>query len=179
MALQRHSVYSRRAGFTLVELLVVIAIIGLLSTFAVVALASAQQSARIAKARSDIDAIATAIQMLGQDTGEWPLHQAVDATCPGCADNEACGGGDCGARTISSGITGLTQNDGVTPYTNWRGPYMAVIPLDPWGSEYFLDTDYDVDPAAPVVWGAVVGSFGPDKDALNEYDDNDIIRRLR
>lgn len=172
MALRRHFAYSRRAGFTLVELLVVIAIIGILSTLGVVALASAQQSARIAKARSDIDAIATAIQVLGQDTGEWPNHQPVEAICTACGGNEVCDDG-CGVD-INSGAAGLTQDDAVTPYLGWRGPYMAVIPLDPWGSQYFFDNDYTVSGSIAVV----VGSYGSDGVGLNQYDSNDVIRRL-
>lgn len=164
---------SRRAGFTLVELLVVIAIIGLLSTFAVVALGSAQQSARIAKARSDIDAIATAIRMLGQDTGEWSNHQPVEAICTTCGGNEVCDDG-CSVG-ITSGAAGLTQDDGVTPYVGWRGPYMAVIPLDPWGSEYFFDNDYTIS-GNPAV---AVGSYGPNGEGLNDYDGDDVIRQLR
>lgn len=162
----------RRAGFTLIELLVVIAIIGILSTLAVVALASTQQSSRIAKARGDIDTIATAILLLGADTVQWPNHQPVESACTSCASNEVC---DDGCTTaMSSDVTGLTQNDGTTPYPNWHGPYMAIIPLDPWGNEYFFDNDYVIGGSNTVV----VGSYGPNGQGLNDYDSDDIIRRL-
>lgn len=46
-----------RAAFTLVELLIVISIIGLLSSMVLFALASAQESARVAKTQSTIDKI--------------------------------------------------------------------------------------------------------------------------
>lgn len=51
-----------RKGFTLVELLVVVAIIAILSTIGLVVFSDAQKNARDARRKSDIDAIAKAIE---------------------------------------------------------------------------------------------------------------------
>ncbi|OGE26281.1 hypothetical protein A3C26_03770 [Candidatus Daviesbacteria bacterium RIFCSPHIGHO2_02_FULL_39_12] len=53
-------------GFTLVELLVVVAIIAILSVIGITLFSSAQQNARDARRKSDIDAIAKALEIKRQ-----------------------------------------------------------------------------------------------------------------
>jgi len=48
---------------------------------------------------------------------------------------------------------------------------MKSIPQDPWGNNYFFDTDYDVN---GVGTRAVVGSYGPNGVGNNLYDSDDI-----
>jgi prepilin-type N-terminal cleavage/methylation domain-containing protein len=159
-------------GFTLIELLVVITIIGLLSTVAVIALTAARDEAKTTKVMGDLSQIRLAIEFMATDTDQWPGHQAVDVSCadpgPCPANNELC---DTCTFSLSSGFGGLTQNDGGTAYTNWNGPYMGLIPLDPWGNEYFFDTDYDVDPTGARDWKVVIGSYGPNGLEINGYDE--------
>jgi len=165
-------VKNKNHGFTLVELLVVIAIIGLLSTLAMVALNQAREKAKIAKAQHEVDQIVTAIRLLENDSGEWPGHQTIGIVCQGtCSGNEICGDG-C-TCSIDDGCAGLAQDDGVTPYGYWGGPYMGNIPEDPWGNEYFFDTDYNHTEYGQV---AVVGSYGPNGVGNNQYDSDDILK---
>ena len=164
-------------GFTLIELLVVIAIVGLLSTMATVAARYAIDKAKVAKAQHAVDTIYNAITMLGNDTNEWPHHQTVSTVAAAMDHYEICGADadlpsqSCGTDTIDSGLAGITQNDSATPFHSWAGPYMANIALDPWGHQYFFDTNYyvntDNEPCGkdgdavchPIV---AVGSYGPD-----------------
>jgi len=185
-----------KKAFTLIELLVVIAVIGILSTMAVVAVSSARAKARIVKAESDVSAIYSAISLMSNDTGEWPGHQEFDTVASGVAasNNEICGAdknsNDCGSRTLTASSSGIMENDGGTPFSNWDGPYMPSIPLDPWGHEYFFDTDYQVDSnnnpcqctnvaCHDVV---VIGSYGPDEEGVPDssssgaYGCDDIIK---
>lgn len=168
-----------RDGFTLIELLVTIAIIGLLATIAMTAVGTARERAKISRAQHDLDQIYKSLTLMQNDTAMWPGHQAMGISCSTApstcaADNELCGpdedANDC-VNGIGDEVSGLLANDTVTPYENWGGPYLRSELLnDPWGREYFFDTDYQIDaqdqPCECSNIGchdaAVVGSYGPD-----------------
>ena len=157
-----------RRGFTLIELLVVIAIIGVLSSVVLGALNTARNKAYVAKAQAEVRNIRTAIGLLVNDTGEWPGHKTVDDIESGMSGNEIW--------DLNAAAAGLVATDGA--YINWNGPYISSVPVDPWGNNYFFDTDYDVDPSAGETWAAVVGSFGPNGDGQNVYDSDNIYQIL-
>jgi general secretion pathway protein G len=152
------------AAFTLIELLVVIAIIGVLATISVVALNFARQESRKAKAKHDIDTILTALKVLENDTGQWPGHQVVD---------EPTTSGTNEIWDLTADSAGIVATDGNFP--NWNGPYMGVMPKDPWGNDYFYDSDYQINGENKVI----IGSFGPNGVGPNLYDSDDIIRVFR
>jgi prepilin-type N-terminal cleavage/methylation domain-containing protein len=58
-------------GFTLIELLIVVAIIGILAAIAVPNFMNAQVRAKIARADSDLNALATALEMYHVDHGAY------------------------------------------------------------------------------------------------------------
>ena len=153
-----------KSGFTLIELLVVIAIIGILSTLAFVSYRYAQQQAKIAKAQHDIDAIVLALKQLETDTGQWPNHQTIDQVTS-VGSNEVW--------DLNDPVAGIVATDGNFP--NWNGPYIATVRKDPWGQDYFYDSDYKVNGEDRVV----IGSFGPNGVGPNLYDADDIIKILR
>lgn len=164
-----------KLGFTLIEILVVIGIIGLLSSMTVIAVNNAREKAKIAKAQQDIDVIYGAIGQLMVDTGEWPGHQTPDEVNSG-ASNEIW--------DLTTQASGITQTDGL--YFNWGGAYMLSIPLDPWGNNYFFDTDYRINSDnEPCNGGSncsnavVVGSFGANGVGQNQYDSDDVIKIVR
>lgn len=185
----------KNKGFTLIELLVVIAIIGILSTIAMVGLNYAREYAKISNAQHDVAELYTAISALANDTGQWPGHQTAHAIPTGAeaTNNEICGSDansqSC-AHGISEGWSGVVLNDSSTPYNNWTGPYMNKIPLDPWGHEYFFDTDYLIDVndepngcgGGGSINAVVIGSYGPDGQGLpntgatGAYGCDDIIK---
>ncbi len=160
-----------KKGFTLIELLIVIAIIGILSSIVLVALKGAREKAKIAKANVEVGQIANAFLFLETDTGQWPGHKIPGAIEEGASDNEICDD-DC-VYGLSDNEAGLTGTDGA--YSNWKGPYAeAIVLTDPWGNEYFFDTDYTLSSGS----AAVIGSYGPNGEGNNLYDSDDILHIL-
>lgn len=149
------------SGFTLVELLVVMGIFALLTTITLAGVRFARSISRVNKAKADIEQIRKAISSLATDTEEWPGNQIPDEVC-NCSNNEI--------EDLTDPSAGILATDG--SYNNWKGPYMPSIPPDPWGNNYFFDTDYEID-GTPYV---VVGSYGPNGVGNNLYDSDDIIR---
>lgn len=152
-------------GFTLIELLIVIAIIGILASIVLVSMSSTREKARLSKAAETVRQIRTAVILLESDTDQWPGHKNIEAVEPGAGGNEIW---DLNAPSV-----GLVATDGNFP--GWAGPYIRHIPTDPWGNNYFFDTDYDIDPGGGTVWATVVGSFGPNGQGQNIYDSDNII----
>jgi hypothetical protein len=70
---------------------------------------------------------------------------------------------------LNAAAAGLTANGGA--WSGWTGPYLTSVPTDPWGNNYFLDEDYDIDGVDYVV----IGSFGPNGVGPNNYDADNII----
>ena len=64
-------VWSRKKGFTLIELLIVVAIIGILAGIAIPNFLGARTKARVSRAFSDMEAIATAEEMYMMDEDHY------------------------------------------------------------------------------------------------------------
>ena len=150
-------------GFTLIELMIVIAIIGILAAIALIVSSSYAKRAKVAEATCDIDTIYKAMILLESDTGQWPGHQTVSQINKG-------GGNE--VWDLSAAAAGLVSDDPGTPFPDWNGPYLPSVPEDPWGNDYFLDTDYRINGVDYIV----VGSFGPNGEGQNKYDDDDVIK---
>jgi general secretion pathway protein G len=106
----RSSFLIHRSGFTLLELLVVIVIIGILAAALVPNLAGRSQQAKVAAARQDLSALATALDLYEADNGSYPTSSQ-------------------GLRALLLAPAGVTT---------WSGPYLktGVLPVDPWDREY-------------------------------------------
>ncbi len=64
-------------GFTLIELMVVVSIIGILMAAGILAFTNAQQSARDAKRRADVDAISKAEEQYNSANGSYPINANI------------------------------------------------------------------------------------------------------
>lgn len=155
-------------GYTLIEMLFVIAIIGILATIMVFSMQSVREKAKIARSQTELVQIFNAFTILEDDTGQWPGHK-IPSEVEMAPDNEICADG------CTYGLTdcrsGIICDDVGNPYPDWKGPYMTPMPIDPWGNEYFFDTDY-------IYAGdnyAVIGSYGPDEIGNGLYNADDIL----
>lgn len=98
-------------GFTLVEVMVTLVIIGLLTTFVVLNVLPAQGKAQVQKAKGDIAAIETALEMYALDLNNYPTEQE-------------------GLEALTTAPAGISE-------TRYRqGGYIRKMSLDPWGNPY-------------------------------------------
>ncbi|MFH1738049.1 MAG: prepilin-type N-terminal cleavage/methylation domain-containing protein [bacterium] len=108
----------KNKGFTLIELLIVVAIIGILAAIAVPNFMNARLRAKVAKAYSDIKALAMAQEMYALDNGGMYPPESEDMIFNGTRGRMECG------------LFWLT-----TPIA-----YMSSIPGDP-----FMDPNWPID----------------------------------
>ncbi|MFH0987700.1 MAG: type II secretion system protein GspG [Patescibacteria group bacterium] len=164
------STFFKNRGFTLIEILVSIAILVILAGVILMAYPIMIEKAKVSKARAEIKDIYNAISMLEIDSNEWLGHKMPRIKECGINNNEICSDG-C-LYNLSDCESGIVCNPPApNDYFNWKGPYLEEISQDPWGNEYFFDTDYDTEDGCSVV----VGSYGPNGIGLNQYDEDDII----
>jgi len=148
------------SGWTVLEMMIVVLVIGVLVAVAVPSIAKSRETARTEQAKADLEMLSNAILQLAWDTGKWPGGSDRSVA----ADAEVWN-----LKTSAAGILSATNS-----FDGWKGPYIARVPLDPWGSPYFFDPDYRISGVNRVV----VGSFGPNKEGPNYYDADDIYVRL-
>lgn len=106
----RTSAASRQHGFTLLEIMVVVAIIAILSTVVVLNLVGKVDEASVARAKSDIQTLTSALQLYKMDNFTYP--------------------------TTQQGLEALqARPSGNPPAPNWK-PYVSKLPKDPWQQPY-------------------------------------------
>ncbi len=100
------------AGFSLIEILVVVVIIGILAAVIVPRVMDEPDRARVTKARQDVQALVTALNMYKLDNYQYPSTQ--------------------------QGLEALVrQPSGQPEAANWKpGGYIDRLPNDPWGRPY-------------------------------------------
>lgn len=97
------------AGFTLLEIMVVVVILGILAAFVVPRFMDRPGEARQVRAKQDVQAISTALNLYRLDNFGYP--------------------------TTDQGLQALVSAPSDVP--NWRqGGYLDAVPRDPWGREY-------------------------------------------
>ncbi len=102
----------KQQGFTLIEIIVVIVIIGVLATFVAPKFLGRADEARIAKAKSDIVSLESALDLYKLDNYTYP--------------------------TTDQGLEALVVKPSSDPVPNgWReGGYIKKLRKDPWQRDY-------------------------------------------
>ena len=105
-------IYKKDNGFTLVEIMLVVIIIAALAAMVVPRLTGRTEQAKIAVAKSDIEAnLSSALKMYELENGNFP--------------------------TTIQGLQALRVAPTSSPAPkNWNGPYIEKDPTDPWGNPY-------------------------------------------
>lgn len=182
------STLTLRRGFTLVEIMLVVAVIGILTMIAIPRVINAVSNAKYSQAEADLNIIAAAINQLMADTGKFPATSDTDLSYDIRTAGSTINAELEDLSTPDAGLLGCNTN---RFGTKWQGPYLEKLPLDPWGTPYFIDPDYNVGgsnanakPGAVIKGGGrgqtlsanriVVGSYGRNRGSLNTYDSDDI-----
>lgn len=99
------------AGFTLIEIMVVVVILGILAALVAPNVIRRIDDAQIAKAKQDIRAYETALNLFRMDNFKYP--------------------------TTDQGLQALVTKPSDTSIRNWReGGYINGLRKDPWGNDY-------------------------------------------
>ncbi len=103
---------SKAAGFTLIEVMVVVVILSILAAIVVPRVMDRPDEARIVKAKQDIQAMESALNLYRLDNYNYP--------------------------TTEQGLQALVTRPTTPPEPpNWKaGGYLDQMPTDPWGNPY-------------------------------------------
>jgi general secretion pathway protein G len=104
-------------GFTLVEVMVVVVILGILAAIIVPKIMSRPEQARLVKAKQDILAVQSALDLYKLDNSFYP--------------------------STDQGLKALIEKPAGTPIPqNWKfDGYLQKMPVDPWGEAYQYEND--------------------------------------
>ncbi len=130
-----------RRGFTLVEMLLVLVILATLAAIVYPKVMGRSKEARITAAQTQIANFKTALNLFEVDTGDYPRGR--------------------------NGLMDLIQMP--RNVTGWHGPYLDMIPRDPWGQDYIYEcpgkhnpTSYDISSAGPPGEQFPIGNWAMD-----------------
>lgn len=195
-------------GFTLMEIVVVMAVTAVLAAMLSPTILGVIDDARRSRALSDDQAIASAILAFNKDLNRWPIWQNGAKTGPTDATfdvlktddgEDPLVGDDSGWSLSGAGslddqlMTNFNSAPGNSYPTSgdrqWRGPYLAKLTEDPWGSKYVANVNKlspGEDYASEAVYVLSAGpnrlietEFGQSVNGTFEVGGDDIVHRIK
>ena len=108
------------SGFTLIEVMVVVIILGILAAIVVPKIMSRPEQARLLKAKQDILAIQSALDLYKLDNDFYP--------------------------TTAQGLQALVKQPTIPPIpAHWKTEgYLQALPQDPWGNAYQYNNNQEL-----------------------------------
>ncbi|MEW6109440.1 MAG: type II secretion system protein GspG [Nitrospirota bacterium] len=150
-------------GFTLIEVIVVAGIIAILAGILVPLIFKEIDESKISRAQADLRSISSAMIVLKKDTGQWPVYDA------NCLANVTLllGNGNIPNGAVANGFDQTSEMLFDEPlslhanscYSNWKGPYIAIVTADPWGNAYITNAKEFPQTGSPV-WIISAGPNG-------------------
>jgi general secretion pathway protein G len=107
--MKRRSLQKRSGGFTLLEIMVVVIIIGVLAATIIPQFMGTTHDAKVSAAKSDVAQLESALERFNLHMDRYPTP-------------------DEGLKVLVEAPTGEDKK--------WRGPYIKLLRLDPWGNPY-------------------------------------------
>lgn len=101
---------NNQRGFSLIEIMVVVVILGILASLVVPKIMSRPDEARIVKAKQDVLAIQSALDLYKLDNNVYP--------------------------STEQGLMALVEKPNSNPEPRDWKPYLKSLPKDPWGRDY-------------------------------------------
>ena len=135
----------KQSGFTLIEIMVVVVIIGILASVIVPRIMDNPDKARAAKAKNDIRALESAMDLYRLDNFTYP--------------------------STDEGLDALVTAPSSSP-ANWKqGGYIKKLNNDPWGNDYLYDNEEGNIVIYTYGADGSEGGEGPNKDiSTNDKD---------
>jgi prepilin-type N-terminal cleavage/methylation domain-containing protein len=171
-------------GFTLLEALAVVGVITILAATLVPMVVSNLESARLARCRSDVQALTKAVGSFRSDTKEYPTRNGATpswwymlssgGTSPNMA---AVGWGTTRSDALNEHLVRNTRGYAAwsdVSRSGWRGPYLPDDRPDPWGRQYLISVRGFWDKTGSPAYHVWAVSAGPDG-ALQTDDQADTL----
>ena len=101
---------NKQRGFSLIEIMVVVVILGILASIVVPKIISRPDEARVVKAKQDVLAVQSALELYKLDNGVYP--------------------------STDQGLLALVEKPSTPPMPHDWKAYLKSLPKDPWGRDY-------------------------------------------
>lgn len=193
--------FRNQKGFTLIEVIVVAGIIAILAGVLVPMIFNQIDEAKKTRALADTKSIQSALIAFKKDVGVWPYNSGAfgsntsDVTLLATINPAEISAGDMTQIGALKYDTSKIQNikDHLTDAAvataiygdKWKGPYLADIPLDPWGKPYIIPVSLLVPTTPPYsgpIWifsAGPNGVFDTDIDVSSQSGSDDIGVRIQ